>query len=120
MCLKEIISYIMCGCLDKVAHIRTCADRLLKDDFGNGYGYSRCPIADHEPMTLEAAMPGSCPRCALNNLVVVNGQLVPMSGTMKKITPLTRLPPKEKNDEVKKGKDGQVSFPSYLCLEGNC
>lgn len=128
MCFKEVKSYMMCGCLDnvsyapsqysvipmltdKVAHIRTCTDRLLKDDFGHGYGYgySRCPVAEHDLTNPEATLPGYCPRCAVNNLVVVNDKLVPMSGIMKKMTPLTRLPPKEKKEEVKKDKDGKAS-----------
>lgn len=92
-----------CGCQDTIAHIRTCNDRLLKDDFGNGYGYSRCPVADQQLAIPEATMPGHCPRCALNNLVVVNDQLVPMSGSMKKMAPLTRLPVKKEEDE-----DGQA------------
>lgn len=100
---------MICGCLDTVAHVRTCNNRLLKDDFGSGYGYSRCPIADHKLTTPEATMPGYCPRCALYNLVVVNDRLVPMSGTAKKMTPLTRLPTKETKEVAKKDKDGHVS-----------
>ncbi|TID25131.1 hypothetical protein E2P81_ATG04235 [Venturia nashicola] len=108
MCFKANNSYMICGCQDTIAHVRICDDRLLKDDFGNGYGYSRCAVADHELTTPEATMQGYCPRCALNNLIVVDDRLVSMSGTMKKMAPLTRLPPKEKKEVATKDKDEQA------------
>jgi hypothetical protein len=106
MCVKEINRYVMCGCQDTVIHIRTCTDKLLKDEFGGIYGYASCPDSEMGHETRDPHMSGWCPRCALNNLVVFGDKLVPKSISETKMVPVTLLPRKVK---AEKGKHGQVS-----------
>jgi hypothetical protein len=106
MCIKEINQYVMCGCQDTVVHIRTCADKLLKDEFGGTYGYTRCPDSEMGYETREPLMAGWCPRCALDNLVVFNDKLGLMSSSQKMMVPITLIPRKVKGE---KGEHGQVS-----------
>lgn len=100
MCVKEINKYVQCGCQDTIVHIRTCANKLLKDDFDGGYGYSRCSTANQQG-TLNTPMQGWCPRCAVNKLVVKNDKLAVLPDNVKKMAPVTLLPKTGKKDKLR-------------------